>query len=57
MNSLNSTLLVLVTTKENAEQLWNFKPVSLVDSFYTWLAKVLYNRLKNVMSNIVTESP
>ena len=61
--SLNSTFLVLISKKEKggggggggtlAEDLKNFRPISLVGSMYKLIAKVLANKLKRVMNGLV----
>ena len=57
VRSLNSTFLVLVPKKKGgAEHLKYFRPVSLVGSIYKLLAKVLVNRLKRVMSKIISST-
>ncbi|RVW39533.1 Transposon TX1 uncharacterized 149 kDa protein [Vitis vinifera] len=54
--SLNSTFLVLIPKKEGAEDLRDFIPISLVGSVYKLLAKVLANRLKLVMGEVISDS-
>ena len=54
--SLNSTFLVLIPKKEGAEDLSNFRPISLVGSVYKLLAKVLTNRLKLMMGEVIYDS-
>ncbi|RVX20581.1 hypothetical protein CK203_002633 [Vitis vinifera] len=54
--SLNSTFLVLIPKKEGAEDLSNFRPISLVGSVYKLLAKVLTNRLKLMMGEVISDS-
>ena len=41
---LNATFLVMILNKGSAEDLRDFKPISLVGSLYKLLAKVLVNR-------------
>ncbi|KAJ9708014.1 hypothetical protein PVL29_000195 [Vitis rotundifolia] len=54
--SLNSTFLLLIPKKEGAEDLKDFRPISLVGSAYKLLAKVLSNRLKSVMGEVISDS-
>ncbi|RVW73630.1 Transposon TX1 uncharacterized 149 kDa protein [Vitis vinifera] len=54
--SLNSTFLLLIPKKERAEDLRDFRPISLIGSVYKLLAKVLANRLKLVMGEVISDS-
>ncbi|RVW90113.1 Transposon TX1 uncharacterized 149 kDa protein [Vitis vinifera] len=54
--SLNSTFLLLIPKKEGAEDLRDFRPISLVGSVYKLLAKVPANRLKSVMGEVISDS-
>ena len=54
VRTLNSTLLVLIPKNENAVDLKDFRPISLVRDLYKTLAKVLANRLKMVMGQAVS---
>ena len=56
VKSLNATFLVLVLKKGGAEDLKDFRPISLVGSLYKLLAKVLANRIKKVMRKVILES-
>ena len=56
VKSLNATFLTLVPKKGGAEDLKDFKPISLVGSLYKLLANVLANRLKKVLRKVITES-
>ena len=55
VKSLNSTFLVLIPKKGGAEDLKDFMPISLVGSLYKILTKVLTNRLKKVMGDLVLD--
>ena len=54
VRSLNSTFLVLVPKKAGAEDLRDFRPISLARGLYKLLAKVLANRLKKVVGKVVS---
>ena len=56
VRSLNSMFLVLVPKKGGAEDLRDYRPISLVGGLYKILAKVLANRLKKVVSKVVSYS-
>ena len=53
--SLNTTFLVLIPKKGGAEDLGDFRPISLLGGLYKLLAKVLANRLKKVLGKVVSE--
>ena len=50
VRSMNSTFIVLVPKEARAEELKDFRPISLVNSLYKLISKVLANRIKKVMS-------
>ena len=54
VRSLNTTFLVLIPKKEGSNNLSDFRPISLVGGFYKLLAKVLANKLKKVVSKVVS---
>ena len=56
VKSLNATFLVLVPKKGDAEDLKDFRLISLVSSLYKLLAKVLANKIKKVMGKVISES-
>ena len=56
VKSLNAIFMVLILKKAGAEDLGDFRPISLLGSLYKWLAKVLANRLKNVVGKVVSKA-
>ena len=54
--SLNATFLALIHKMVGASYVKDFRPINLVRSVYKILAKVLVNRLKEVLGNILTYS-
>ena len=55
VRSLNATFLVLIPKKNNVKDLKDLRPISLVGGLYKILTKVLANRLKKVMGNIISQ--
>ncbi|RVW40788.1 Transposon TX1 uncharacterized 149 kDa protein [Vitis vinifera] len=56
VRSLKATFLVLIPKKGGAEDLKDFRPISLVGGLYKWLAKVLANRMKGVLAKVISWS-
>ena len=54
LKSLNNTFLVLLPKKGGAEELGDFRPISLLGGLYKLLAKVLANRIKKVIGKVVS---
>ena len=54
--SLNATFIALIPKKNDASNIRDFRPISLVGSLYKILAKVLANRLKVVLDKLISES-
>ena len=54
IKSLYNTFLVLLPKKGGAEDLGDYRPISLLGGLYKLLAKVLANRLKKVIGNVVS---
>ena len=52
---MNSTFLILIPKKRGAKEFKDFRPISLVGSLYKLLAKVLANRLKLAVREVVSE--
>ena len=56
VESINATFLILAPKVGGAIYLKDFRPISLVGSLYKSSAKVLANRLKKVLSKVVSKS-
>ena len=54
--SLNASFLSLITKKNSALNIKDFRPISLVGSVYKLLSKVLANRLRRVLDKLISES-
>ena len=54
--SLNASFLTLIPKKNNAIDVKDFRPISLVGSVYKLLSKVLANRSRVVLDSLVSES-
>ena len=54
IKSLNNTFLVLLPKQGGAEDLGDYRPISLLEGLYKLLAKVLANRLKKVIGKVVS---
>lgn len=53
---LNSTNVVLIPKKENAVRMRDLRPIALCNVLYKILAKVLANRIRNVLPDIISEN-
>lgn len=53
--SLNTIFVVLIPKKGGAKDLKVFRPISFVVSLYKILTKVLVNRLKKVIGEVVSK--
>ncbi|GKA51027.1 RNA-directed DNA polymerase, eukaryota, reverse transcriptase zinc-binding domain protein [Tanacetum coccineum] len=51
----NSSFIVLIPKVLNANMVKDFRPISLIGSIYKIIAKILANRLVNVLDDIVNE--
>ena len=54
--SLNATFITLIPKENNASNIRDFRPISLVGSVYKILAKVLANRLRMVLDHLISET-
>ena len=56
VKSLDATFLALIPKKSNVEDFKDLRPTSLVGGLYKILTKVLANRIKRVMSLIISQA-
>jgi hypothetical protein len=54
--SFNATFIALIPKKARAEELKDYRPISLVGIVYKLISKVLANRKKNVLEKIISKS-
>ena len=54
--SLNAIFIALIPKKNDASNIRDFRPISLVGSLYKILFEVLANRLKRVLDQLISES-
>ena len=54
--SLNATFLALIPKKNDAVDVKDFRPISLVGGLYKIIAKVLANRMRKVVHGLISES-
>ena len=54
--SLNASFLTLIPKKNNAIDVKDFRPISLVGSVYKLLSKVMANRLRVVLDSLISKS-
>jgi hypothetical protein len=56
LKGINSTFISLIPKKDCPQTLNDFRPISLVGSLYKVLAKLLANRLKNVIGSVISDT-
>ena len=54
--SLDASFIALIPKKQNASNIRDFRPISLIGTVYKLLAKVLANRLRMVLDGLISES-
>ena len=54
--SVNASIITLIPKKSFALNIKDFRPISLVGGMYKLLSKVLANRLRSVLDNLISES-
>ncbi|XP_060972278.1 uncharacterized protein LOC133038209 [Cannabis sativa] len=56
ISSINATYLVLVPKKSNATKVRDFRPISLCSTIYKVVAKSIANRLKTVLTSLISHN-
>ncbi|XP_038701830.1 uncharacterized protein LOC119998553 [Tripterygium wilfordii] len=56
VDSLNTTFVTLVVKKEEAHDIRDFRPISLLGSIYKRLAKFLAKRLRRVLGSVINNA-
>ena len=52
----NASFITLIPKSENPQSFEEYRPISLVGCLYKILTKVLANRIKRVIPNVIDES-
>ena len=52
-NSLNATYIALIPKIKNPARIAKYRPINLCNVFYKLIAKVLANRIKQILPNII----
>eukprot|EP00253_Pinus_taeda_P024446 PITA_24446 len=55
LKSINSTFLALIPKEENAQTPEKFRPIALCNVIYKIISKVIANRLKPILPNLILE--
>jgi len=56
LKGINNTFTTLIPKKDSPQSLNDYRPISLVGSVYKVLAKLLANRLKNVIGSVISDT-
>jgi hypothetical protein len=53
-NSVNATYIVLIPKKKNPKKITEYRPISLCNVIYKLSAKMLANRMKQILAQIIS---
>lgn len=56
LNSLNATYLVLILKKTKPKSMQDMRPIALCNVLYKIISKVITNRMKGILSGIISEN-
>lgn len=56
LKSINHTFITLIPKVKNPERVTEYRPISLRNVIYEILSKVIANRLKLILNNIISET-
>lgn len=56
VTSLNSSFIILIPKKEMSSALEDYRPVSLINSVYKIIAKILARRLSKFLDGVISEN-
>ena len=56
LKSINHTFITLILKVKNPERVYEFRPISLCNVIYKIISKVLANRLKPIINDIISKS-
>ena len=54
--STNSTFLYLIPKEQNPSSIKRYRPISLCNSSYKIISKIISNRMKKVIPNLISEN-